>query len=70
MSEPTKQGGGRTPWAPAHFGEVRCCCRHWDARECVKLRTSHAPTGMWHWSEEKCDCLCHDPELESSEGER
>lgn len=38
-----------------------CACRHWNARECFRLRYPKDDTG------DCCECACHDVDSEDSE---
>ena len=31
-----------------------CCCHHWDARECLRMRASSRER-----VDDRCECCCH-----------
>jgi len=60
-----------TPWAPSQHAGMKCCCRHWDAVECSRLRVPVNPLGdpeeVDFSTDDRCECACHDRDEDDDE---
>ena len=65
LPSPEQEAIEWTPWAPLQWRGMKCACRSWEARDCVRARGPCNPFDDPDEmdDDERCECCCHDRDI-------